>query len=566
VTPSHQAVPGTLRLVGALGVDNLDPAASDFSHARQLQRLFARQLFTYPDPAAEGWRGSTTPVPDLAAELPSRANGGTGRGGAEIQIRLRRDVYWDTSPARPVTAHDVVRGLKRLACPFARCGTLTYFTSTIVGMAAFADDYAASVTGPSADACARFHEENQIPGALAIDDHTLRFTLNFPANDILNILALGCASAAPAEYDAFVPGDDGASDRIVSCGPYRIAGRSRELTIFEPNPAWIPASDPIRERNFDVIRIDHTVPDEVRAHELVEAGDADLPYAVPVPQQWLSGAQRPGLRVYPGSILNPYLVFNLADATSTMTRDRDVRVAIALSIDKHKVNDAYGTQLTDNPLRGVVPPGNIGFVDDDPYPTPGDRGDADRAKRLLAKTGFIGAEIRIAYRDVGFTPRIAAAVAEDVAAAGLSPVLVPVPGEDFYGTFLKDVRHARGGEWHIAVAGYIPDWYGNSGRSIIEPLFRSSPQPGPCNYGGYSNREVDRLIEAATSERDDKSAEQLWQRANRLVMHDLAIVPTQSHGTPRYHGPTVTNARFIPSMESFDLTALRPDLSDGNNV
>jgi peptide/nickel transport system substrate-binding protein len=559
-------VAGTLRLVGALGVDNLDPAASDFSHARQLQRLFARQLFTYPGPAAEGWRAATTPVPDLAAEIPSPASGGTRRGGTEIQIRLRRDVYWDTSPARPVTAHDIVRGLKRLACPFARCGTLTYFTSTIAGMATFADYYAKSVTRPSADACAVFQEENQVPGALAIDDHTLRFTLNFPANDILNVLALGSASAAPAEYNSFVPGDDSSSDRVVSCGPYRIAERSRELTIFESNPAWMSASDPIRERNFDVIRIDHTIPDELRAHELVEAGDADLPYAVPVPQQWLSGAHRPGLQVYPGSILNPYLVFNLTDATSTMTRDRDVRVAIALSIDKHKVNNVYGTPLTDSPLRGVVPPGNIGFVDDDPYPTPGDRGDVNGARALLTKAGFIGAEVRIAYRNVGFTPRIAAVVAEDLAAAGLSPALVPVPGEDFYGAFLKDVRHARRGEWHIALAGYIPDWYGNSGRSIIEPLFRSSPQPGPCNYGGYSNGEVDRLIEAATNERDEKRAEDLWQQANRLVTHDLAIVPTQSHGTPRYHGPTVTNARFIPSMESFDLTALRPVLRDGINA
>lgn len=564
MSSSLQAVHGTLRLVGALGVDNLDPAASDFSHARQLQRLFARQLFTYP--AAEDWRDSTTPVPDLAAEIPSRENGGLRRGGTEIRIRMRRDVYWDTSPARQVTAHDIIRGLKRLACPFARCGTLTYFTSTIAGMGAFADNYAKNVPGPDADACVLFQEENQIPGAHAIDDHTLRLTLKFPANDILNILALGCASAAPSEYDAFVPGDDRTSDRIVSCGPYRIAERSRELTIFEPNPAWISASDPVRERNFTAIRIDHTISDELRAHELVETDDADLPYAVPVPQQWLSDARRPGLRVYPGSILNPYLVFNLSDDTSTMTRDRNVRVAIALSIDKHKINDSYGTPLTDSPLRGVIPPGNIGFVDDDPYPTPEDRGDVAAAGALLTQAGFEGAEVRIAYRDVGFTPRIAAAVAEDLAAAGLAPALVPVPGEDFYGSFLKDVRHAHRGEWHIALVGYIPDWYGNNGRSIIEPLFRSSPEPGSCNFGGYSNCEVDRLIEAATIEPDEKNAENLWQQANRLVMHDLAIVPTQSHGTPRYHGPFVTNARFVPSMESFDLTALRPVLRDGNNM
>ena len=52
--------------------------------------------------------------------------------------------------------------------------------------------------------------------------------------------------------------------------------------------------------------------------------------------------------------------------------------------------------------------------------------------------------------------------------------------------------------WDIAIAGWVPDWFGNNGRSMIQSLFDGrSVGPNSVNYGAYQNAEVDGLIDRA---------------------------------------------------------------------
>jgi ABC-type oligopeptide transport system substrate-binding subunit len=103
---------GTLQLLGSSDVDHIDTASAYYTTSYTLERAFTRQLFSYP--ASNDVSQANTPVPDLATEMPTQSNGGVSADGRTYTIHLRSGVRWNTSPARAVTAQDVVLGLKRL--------------------------------------------------------------------------------------------------------------------------------------------------------------------------------------------------------------------------------------------------------------------------------------------------------------------------------------------------------------------------------------------------------------------------------------------------------------------
>jgi len=129
---------------------------------------------------------------------------------------------------------------------------------------------------------------------------------------------------------------------------------------------------------------------------------------------------------------------------------------------------------------------------------------------------------------------------------------------EYYGSLLSDPQKGKAGLWDIAEPGWTPDWFGNNGRVIVQPLFQTNCSPGTTNYGGYSNLEVDRLIEQALQEHDAQRAEELWHQIDVLVMKDLPIVPLLAFAamTSRYHSPRVRNAIHVPHIEFFDITNL----------
>jgi ABC-type transport system substrate-binding protein len=88
---------GTLKLVGSSDVDHLDTASAYYTVSYTLERAFARQLFSYP--ASTDITKANTPVPDVAAGMPTQANGGISADGRTWTIHLRSGVRWNTTPA-----------------------------------------------------------------------------------------------------------------------------------------------------------------------------------------------------------------------------------------------------------------------------------------------------------------------------------------------------------------------------------------------------------------------------------------------------------------------------------
>ncbi|NDU71388.1 ABC transporter substrate-binding protein [Actinomadura sp. DSM 109109] len=561
---------GTLRLRGPAPVHRLDPSASHQAPAGAIVRLFARQLFGHA-PAADlrDWR-AVAPAPDLATDIPSTYNTGMGARHTNYVVHLRRGVLWDTEPAREVTAHDVVRGLKRLANPLTRPAALPYFTSTIRGMARYCEDYAAAVgDDPTAEELAGFQNSHDIPGVFVLDDESLVIELMRPAIDFASIMALPCASPAPVEYDAFLPGSPELHRNLRSNGPYRpvrlVPGRELRL---EPNPVWRRESDPLRHRFLDGVEVtvEDAGPERVAAR--IASGAADLPWGVRVAEPHDGEPAEPddGL----GLSLDPYLVFNVrSPAAGGALSDIRVRRALAYAIDKAAIAELYRRSGGGTVVRiagSVVPPGNDAHQEIDPYATPGSRGDADRCRELLAEAGHGGGlTLTAVHLDTALDAAVARSYAADLEKAGVTVRLVALD-HDARDALLADPRNAEAGAWDVASASWSPDWYPSNGRVFLQPLFQSGDSRNSGNPGRYRSPEVDRLIERALDAIEEPArSTAAWNLAERTVLEDAAVVPVlfQRPAVPLLRGARVRGAIPMPAFgHVYDLAGVWLDPPD----
>lgn len=555
---------GILRLYGPGSMDHVDPASSYYMLSGQIIRLFTRQLFTYrPVSRLRDWH-QVTPVPDVASEIPTVANGGLSADHLTYTVHLRRGVQWDTTPPREVTAWDFVRGFKRMCNPVFRAGAIHYYTSTIRGMGAYCDDYTASMPRhtPTAEDLAEYQNSHDIPGIQAADDRTLVFELIRPALDFVHILAMMFASPAPVEYDAFVPDSPGFRDNVRSIGPYRLTHYVHGQKLrMAPNPAWRQESDPIRHQYLDGIEITMEKATSEQVGERIRSGQADLSWASPVTEPYQVNPTDPGNNL--GYALNPYLVCNMVSPTAGGAMRRlGVRRAIAYAVNKSAMVDIFdklsaGTVMW--PAHSAIPPGNYGYRAFDLYATPGDRGDPDKARALLAEAGYPdGLTLTIMHRDVDANPEVAHSLATDLAKAGINLRFVATGHADYY-PFLQDPANAYAGKWDISVPAWTPDWFGNNGRAFLQPMLQTNEIRGTGNYGCYSNPEVDRLIEQALTATDPELAAAIWHEVDLRVMRDVAIVPILVHAPtiPHLRGSRVRNAIAMPTIDRwFDLSNL----------
>ncbi len=572
---------GTLRIISASGPAHLDTVPSYYTADYQITHTFARQLLNYPtvpytSTSDPNWTKATTPVADVATEVPSTANGGITNGGKTYTFHIKPGVDWNTTPARQVTADDFIREFKAFFNPVSPVGNPVYFESTIAGLTAYANAetafFASKSNAPTAANITNFQNTHTISGLSAPNSSTLQITLSAPASDFLNMMAMPFTSARPVEYDSYVPNSLQLDQHTISDGPYQISSYTpgKSITLVR-DPAWKQSTDPIRHDygstivdSLGVTSAETQLADMQAGTEDVISSDTPInPASIPS----LVASNVPNFKIWANSDTFPYIVFNLRSPDANGAAGKLlVRQAVEYGLDKSAAVKAIGGPAVATIINTVIPPGNVGYVNSNLYPDSNGQGNVAMCKSDLAKAGYPnGVTLTYMYPNDSSDTRIFTAIQASLANCGITLTGKPEPGSSFFTDLGNAPENNKAGQWDMGQPGWFPDWWGNNGRTIVQALFQ-----GPncvintVNYGCYNNATVNSLITTAETATSPSATATAWQQADHQIMSDAAIVPIMSQNFPMYSskrvrgttssGTTYPSALFAPNIGAPDVT------------
>jgi ABC-type transport system substrate-binding protein len=545
---------GTLTMLGQSDIFNLDTVSAYYTVSTLLERMFARQLFSYAD--TPSFAGQLKLVPDVATEIPTTANGGISDGGKTLTIHLKQGVDWNTKPARQVTAADFVREFKMLCNPVSPVGAPGYFLSTIVGMQDYCNGFAK--VPASVSAIAAYVNGHDLAGVVATSDLTLTFHLIQPAADFLNILAMGFCSARPVEYMQYLPDSAQFRANTLSDGPYEITSYTADKGFtLQRNPAWKQSTDTLRHDYVNkVVITEGLTADSVQ--QQLQAGTGDMEWDVAPPTQdipSLLSTHDTNLVIGPSGPayvdLGTYLAMN---QYAGPMKNKLVRQAVEYAVDKNAIVQILGGPQITETTNQLILPGNVGYAKGfNPFPDNNGAGNPAKAKSLLAQAGQSGVSVKLLYSTTQPMPRVAQSLQSSLQAAGFKVSLVPATQSDFYGKYLEDPTTSKQDTWDIAPPGWVPDWFGNNGRSTVQPLL-TDPGPGSNDFGGYVSSAVNALIAKALAAPSTSAAATDWAQADETGVQDAAVVPINVQKWPIYHSSQVKGCVFFANALNCDPT------------
>lgn len=375
-----------------------------------------------------------------------------------------------------------------------------------------------------------------ITGTVAIGPYTIRVTTDQP-NPLLpgqftNIFILA-KSAVDAPPEAFSE-----ARATIGTGPFRLVSfRYGESAVLEPNPYYWGAAPAWQRVTVRVIGND-----AAREAALL-AGDLDLIENVP-PEDVERLRATAGISVFarPADRV-AFLLPNVGRDTLPLLTDRrgatlpgnplrDVRVrqALSLALDRHA--------LVDRALSGqgaatmqLVPEGFGGW--DPAVAVPA--ADPAAAKRLLAEAGYPdGFGMTLACPNDRWVDdaRVCQGIAQMLSRGGFAMKVETMPGSVFFPRSLPGRN-----EWPLILYALSLSSL-RDGQYILQNVAQSVDKArgiGGSNRGGFSDPELDRIIEAAVVRSDAGRAD--------AIRHALAETVARLGIIPMYVEPTIAATR-----------------------
>jgi oligopeptide transport system substrate-binding protein len=415
-------------------------------------------------------------IPDLAA------NWDVSGDGMTYTFHLRENAKFHNG--RKVTAQDFVYSFERAASPELRSDTALTYLGDIIGT----HEFASGVT-------------NHIEGIEALDDHTLQITIDAPKPYFL--LKLTYPTAFVLDKENVESGDDWYR-RPNGTGPYKlIEWTSFERKLYEANQDFYLGSPSIP------YIVDNLYTGS--SQRLYESGDVDIAGVFSIerftdPTEPLYNELRTGV-----SLCTGYVVF---DSTQPPFDDVNVRKAFSMAFNRQQYIDVVldGHAL---PAQGVYPPGLPGFniaLQGLPY-------DPEQARELLTQSKY-GTDLPpIIFTDGGIGSRIGADVAA-LADMWKKNLGVTITVENLEPNFYLDQVYSDN-HGQLLSSGWCADY--PDPENFADVLFHSRSNQ---NSGGYTNPELDTLLEAARIEQDVTKRIGMYQQAEQMIVDDAAALFT----------------------------------------
>ena len=464
---------GTLRLSGGTP-PTLDPAlVQDSTSAEYVVHLFSGLVTLDQDLEV---------VPDLAARWDLSEDGRT------YTFHLRPDATFQDG--RALTAEDVAYSIERACSPQTGSPVAGSYLDDIVGATARTRGEAEFVTG-----------------VVVVDDHTLRITVDAPKAYFLAKLTYPVAFVVDRQQ---IEADGAGWVRQPNgSGPFVLASMSRELIALEANERYYGVAPSVR-------RVEYVLSGG-QPLAMYENDELDIAQVSPAEIERVTDPENPLSReLVTGSEPSvQYLGFNVAMPPFD---DRAVRQAFAHAIDRAKIADLV-LRGTATEAKGILPPAMPDF---DPT-LEGLAYDPERARALLASSRY-GAEgamppiVLTVSGTSGYLSSIDRAILSMLEEnLGIEATVEQVE----WGYFLRDLNERR---YPFFSAGWIGDY--PDSQNFLDLLFHSGSSQ---NHTGYSNPEVDGLLEQARVETDPERRTALYREAERLIVADAPWVPL-THG------------------------------------
>jgi oligopeptide transport system substrate-binding protein len=505
---------------GGGGGDPLSPSGGASSNA-DLSLLGGDPITL--DPAQAGDSGSATYIVELFGGLvsldkdlkiiPDLAESWDVSGNGTIYtFKLRRNALFHDG--RPVTAEDVQYSLNRTA----KLGQTTSAT---------ADSYLGDIVG--ARDVIRGRAET-ISGVKIVDAQTIQVTID--AAKPYFLAKLSYPTAFVVDKNQVESNPRNWTRKPNGTGPYKmVEWRLNERIILEANSRYHLGAPSVKRVLFNLAGGSSLTQYENGEVDVSGIGINDIERVQssrdPLSKEYVSG---PNLSVY-------YIGFNTKTAPFD---DPKVRQAFSMAIDREQIARVV--------LKGMLPvansimmPGLPGYNRDAktlPF-------DPARAKQALAESK---------YRDARGLGNITMAEIGGGASAGFDTQAIIEMWKQHLGveisisqsesaSFFDDLDR---GKLQMFSIGWIMDY--PDPEDVVDLLFHSRSRQ---NNTGYSNPEVDSILEQARTEQDVTKRLQLYQRAEGIILQDAPWLPMYFGKDHFVVKPYVKNYTSVASVVPF---------------
>jgi oligopeptide transport system substrate-binding protein len=471
---------GTLLVGNSAEPKDLDPQAIiAYTDARIIFALF---------------EGLTALDETKAQPVPAGAMGwDTSPDGLTWTFHLDPAARWSNGDA--VTAADYVYAYRRILGP------------------AFAAEYA-SMLYPLKNARAynggTLKDAAQV-GAVAVDNLTLRLTLEEPCPWLLSLLSHQAWFPVPrATIEKFGGGDKPGTawtrpGNFVGNGPFTLKEwQPNARIVLEKSPGY-RAAGLVKLNQVVFFPIENATTEE----SAFRAGQLHVTYTLP-PDKIAGYRAEPASRLRSNPTLSTYFInFNVKKAPLDNVK---VRRALTLALDRTGIADKL-LQGSRSPARSLVPDNTAGYISRVQIPD-----DFTAAKALLAEAGYPGGRgfptLELQIGSSSTSKLIHEAIQETWRhELGINVTLAELEQKTLFANEKAGIYQASSAGW---VGDYVdPDTFlgiflGDSGN----------------NWTNWSNTEYDRLVREAQRTLDTKARQELQQRAEAILLSELPIAPT----------------------------------------